>query len=149
MTNEKKFHVGIKTLILNERNEILVLKINPEECKGDDSVYWDLPGGRIEENDSIEDTIKKEVEEELGIGGDEVEVIRPFEGSIANIKIPVGDEIFGLVLITYLCKMKNTKKEIKLSFEHTDYKWASVDEAKKLLSHKFNKSFIDKLDELK
>jgi hypothetical protein len=47
----------------------------------------------------------------------------------------------------YLCKL-NAKKEFVLSPEHTEYKWASVKEAKKLLSVKFSKTFIEKLDEL-
>ncbi|HLD57900.1 MAG TPA: NUDIX hydrolase [archaeon] len=146
--NEQKFHVGIKALVLNERNQILLLKANPAELKGDKIAHWDLAGGRIKEGDSVEQTIKKEIEEELGVDGNGVEVIRPFDGSISNIKIPIGDEKFGLVLFVYLCKL-HTNQEFKLSEEHTEWKWASVDEAKTLLSYKFAKGFVDKLDGFK
>ena len=31
--NEQKFHVGVKALVLNENNEILLLRINPKDQK--------------------------------------------------------------------------------------------------------------------
>ena len=71
-----------------------------------------------------------------------------FDASVSNLKIPVGNEIFGLILFVYLCKFKE-EKEFNLSFEHTEYKWCSIDEAKELLGVKFPKSFIDKLDDFK
>ncbi len=140
--NEQKFHVGIKALILNEKNQVLIFK--QREYDGGSPPHWDLAGGRIKEGDSVEQTLKKEVEEELGVDGNNLEIIRPFDCSISNIKIPVGDEKFGLVLAVYLCKLKIN--QIQLSDEHTEYKWASVDEAKKLLSFKFSKDFVEKLD---
>lgn len=142
--NEQKFHVGIKALIMNDQKEILILKANPKELV-DEKAHWDLPGGRIKEGDSVEETLRKEIKEELGVEG--FRIIKPISGSISNIKIPVGNEKFGLVLFVYLCELNVTKK-FKLSFEHTEYKWASVEEAKKLLSVKFPQSFIDELDEL-
>ena len=144
---EQKFHIGIKALITNDKNEILILKANPAELVGG-GVHWDIPGGRIKQGDSVEETLRKEVEEELGIDGNDIEIIRQFDASVSNLKIPVGNEIFGLVLFVYLCKLKEAV-EFNLSSEHTEYKWASVDEAKELLSVKFAKSFVNKLDELK
>jgi len=146
--DEQKFHVGIKALITNENKEVLILKANPAELKGGEHPHWDLPGGRIKEGDSVEETLAKEIEEELGIDGHDVEIVRPFDVSISNLKIPVGKERFGLVLFLYLCKLK-TKKKFDLSFEHTEFKWASISEAKKLLDFKFSKSFVDKLGNLK
>jgi len=144
---ERKFHVGIKALILNDKNEVLVLKTNPAELKGGTQAHWDLPGGRIKEGDSAEATLRKEVEEELGIGGPDLEIMRPFDGVLTDMEIPVGEERVGLVLFAYLCRLP--RKDIRLSFEHTEFKWASMEEAKKLLAFKFGKDFVDKLDGLK
>jgi len=142
--NEKKFHVGIKALVRNENDEILLLEVNPEELRGNThGIYWDLPGGRIKEGDSVEATLKKELEEELGYT-DEISEIQLFHGSISNIEIPVGDEKYGLVLFVFTCKI-NSHHKIELSFEHANYKWANRDEAKKLLSIKFSRDFTDKI----
>jgi 8-oxo-dGTP diphosphatase len=144
--DEKKFHVGIKALVRNDEGKILVLKVNPKELKDNrHGVYWDLPGGRIKQGDSIEETLRKELEEEIDYFG-EIKNPKLFHGSIANIEIPVDDEKFGLCLFVYTCEIEDD--EIKLSSEHTEYKWASVEEAKKLLSIKFSPEFIEKLDSL-
>jgi len=104
--NEQKFHVGTKALILNDENKILILKANSKELKGNCSAHWDLPGGRIKIGEIPEESLRKEVKEELGIEGKDVKIVRLFDASISNLKIPVGDESFGLVLFVYLCKLK-------------------------------------------
>lgn len=140
---ERKFQVGIKALIQNNKNEILVVRANSEVLRKWEVEHWDLPGGRIKGNDSIEQTLKREVKEELGV---DVRISSLFDVSISRLKVPSGREKSSLILITYLCKLPNTK--IKLSDEHTEYRWAIVKEAKQLLSVKFPKSFIDKLSKL-
>ncbi len=147
--NEQKFHIGIKALIRNAKNEVLVLKANPAELKGGTPVHWDLPGGRIEKGDSAFETLKKEVKEELGIDGNLVKVIGLFDASISNLKIPLENEVVGLALFTYLCNLSDEKAEFTLNAEHTELKWANIEEAKKLLSFKFSKEFIGKLDSLR
>lgn len=148
--NEKKIHVGIKALIQNAQGKILVLKVNPDELKSNKhGAYWDIPGGRIKEGDSVEKTLKKEIEEELGIDDSNLGVYEFFHGNVSNLEIPLENETVGLVLLSYICKFRQEPKEIKLSFEHTEYKWVSVGEAKELLGVKFSKDFIEKLDKLK
>ncbi len=142
---EELFHLGVKALIIND-NRILILKTNPEELKGDKTVHWDLPGGRVKKGDDIETTLRKEVKEELGI--EDIEIVGHFDSFISNLKIPTDNGYVGLALIVYICKIKNDSK-IKLSFEHTEYKWASIDEAKKLLIYKYPESFIKKLSLIK
>lgn len=145
--NEKKFHVGIKALVQNEEGKVLLLKVDPRELRDNEhGVYWDLPGGRIKHSDSVETTLRKELEEEIGYAGG-IEIIKPLHGGISRIEIPVDGERYGLVLFVYLCRI-NGLKEITLSFEHTEYGWFSIEEVKQLLSVKFSKEFIEKLDEI-
>lgn len=145
--NEQLFHVGIKALILNDKNEILILKANPALLKNNQSAYWDIPGGRIKNGDSPEDTLKKELEEEIGVNAKNIDIIKPFDACISKMKMTENKEGIGFALFAYICNIHTDN--IKLSEEHTEYKWASIDEAKKLLSVKFAKNFIDKLNELK
>lgn len=142
--SEQKFHVGIKALILNDKNEILILK---KEANAAYSIpqHWDLPGGRIKECHDIEKTLKSELEEELGVSRNEIKINKQFHAGLSNPGIYF-DKNLGLVLIVYLCDIDS--RTFNLSKEHSEFMWADITKAKKLLSAKFCKEFIDKLDEL-
>lgn len=144
--NEQKFHLGVKALIVNNAGEILILRANPKLLAGGKESYWDLPGGRIKQGSSVNDTLEREVEEELG-NGTKIQTVRQFDACVSNHKIPADGETYGLVLFTFLCKLGKSGK-ILLSDEHTEYKWSVVSEAAKLLSNKFPHTFIEKLKTL-
>ena len=146
MSNEQKFQLGIKALITNDNGEIFLLQVDTSHFsdKNKNLYYWDIPGGRIHEGHTVEDTLIREVEEETGTR--EIKIEKHFDSFISNIKIPPNND--GLILFVFVCKFKNNEQKIILNEESVDYKWASVEEAKQLLVHKYPKSFIDKLDEL-
>ncbi len=144
---DQEFHIGIKALITNERGEVLLLKSGPAEQQHTQVEFWDLPGGRIKAGHDIADTLKREIEEELGVSGSNIDIGNIFDATISNFKASHGKNL-GLMLIVYHCKLKD-KQTFQLSDEHSEWKWISIDEAKKLLATKFAKGFIDKLNELK
>lgn len=140
MANEKKFHVGIKVLIENPDGQVLLMKTmawkpNP--------AHWDIPGGRIQEGQTVDDTMAREVEEETGV----TDITNPqfFTAVISNIEIPLKDgEVVGLVLMIYKATIPSDS-HIQLSEEHTDYEWVSKVEAAERLSFKYPKEFTEKL----
>jgi len=147
MEEDAKFQIGIKALITNEKNEILLLKAGPEEVKFTTKEFWDLPGGRIKIGRDIEDTLGREIEEELGISRNQIDILNLFDAVKSNFRASTDENLF-LMLIIYRCRLLGDKN-FRLSREHSEYKWVDVNEAKRLLSIKFGKSFIDKLDKLK
>ncbi len=136
---ERKFQVGVKALIRNNKGEILLLKANEKNFQFAGKAYWDLPGGRIKEL-GIQDTLKEEIKEETGVRSFKIPGI--FDAIISNIK-NFTDEDVSWMLLVYNCKIG--KGKIRLSDEHSEYKWTTIKEAKKLLAYKYPKSFIDKL----
>jgi len=102
MSSEDIFHLGIKALIRNQTGEVLLMQVNPAKLNGTRKDYWDLPGGRIQKGDSVEDTLKREVLEETGIV--EITNIQPVGMALSNLRIPMGnDESVGLILSVYVC----------------------------------------------
>ena len=143
---EDKFHLGIKALIRNLAGQILLLKVNKEKLKGfEDEAYWDIPGGRIQKNSSIEKTLAREVEEEIGVS--EVSNIKPFSMILSKIRIPQDDDSVGLILGAYTCEIPENS-EIKVSNEHVEARWFFSDEASKLLEVKYPVEFTERIKEL-
>lgn len=144
---EKIYHLGIKALIRNPLGEILLLKVNQEKFKNPKSLnYWDIPGGRVLEGHTLEETLRREVEEETGLTS--LLSVKPLDIVISNIEIPLNDRRnAGLVLSVYECLIKNDEG-IQLSEEHLEYSWVLPREAAHLLTFKYPPSFIEKVRNL-
>jgi 8-oxo-dGTP diphosphatase len=145
---EDIFHLGIKALIRNRSGEILLLKINKEALKGYiGEAYWDIPGGRIHKNASVEQTLQREVEEETGLTG--ISHISKLDMVLSNsIRIPLKDGgDVGLILAIYICDVSNYET-ISISEEHTEYRWFSPADAAELLKIKYPAEFTDKIAKL-
>ncbi len=111
-------YVGIKGIIMQD-NKVLVLK-----CKDilRNRLYWDLPGGRMEDGETIVDALQRELHEELPV----IKNIQ-IHNLIAASKLPhkVADGQ-GLVLLIY--KVTADLPSVVLSNEHIGYKWVNRDE---------------------
>jgi 8-oxo-dGTP pyrophosphatase MutT (NUDIX family) len=62
------YQLGIKALVRNEAGNILLLQVNNANFDNKShGNYWDLPGGRVEQGDTIEQTLEREVPFQLPI----------------------------------------------------------------------------------
>ncbi|MBI2547698.1 MAG: NUDIX hydrolase [Candidatus Aenigmarchaeota archaeon] len=125
---EEKFHVGVKALFVNNKSQILVLRANRLDFNRPVEEHWDLPGGRIKEGDSIQETLRREIKEELSI--DNVEIGEHFDTNLSKMKIPLKNRQVALMLIVYSCRFLQPDAEIRLDHENSEYRWVSVDDAK-------------------
>lgn len=133
MVIPKKFHIGVKAIIV-KRGKALVLKDTNRY------VGYDLPGGKIDQGESIGEALKRELKEELGLRNYKiVKLIGVYE------RTDYKKRNTSLMLIFFEVKAKIQK--IKLSFEHTDYKWISAKELSEQIKSKGfrNKGIIDAL----
>lgn len=58
--------VSTRGIILNERNQVAILKIKVEDMFGKRD-HYELPGGGKEKDETIIETLKREMEEEVGV----------------------------------------------------------------------------------
>ena len=77
---------------------------------------WELPGGKVEQNETPENCIIREISEELNIKIEVVKSIRPNTHIYPNITIN---------LIPFICKRISGEITLK---EHIDFKWLNKNE---------------------
>ncbi len=141
-----KFHVGIKALVMNDEGKILLIKAGkkiPKVLK-QNFKFWDFPGGKIRAEEDIQKALVREVNEEIHT---KVEPIELFDVAISNFR-DANDKNLFLMLVVYRAKLAG-KGNFKLSWEHSEWEWVDIDEAKKRLLLKYPKRFVEKLDRLK
>src|SRR3954470_2142050 len=100
---EKLFQIGVKALITDDQDKILVLDSGEWHLKNQ-ARHWDIPGGRIQEGHSLLETLQREVGEETGIKKISEPVF--FTAAMSNFKdMPLGVHMVGLLLMIYKVKI--------------------------------------------
>ena len=101
------------------------------------SYKYEFPGGKMEEGESREEALIREISEELGIG---IEVDRFF--MVTTYSYPD----FTITLHAFICKI--VQGEVVLS-EHTEYKWLLPQELKSVAWTGADKEIVEALSKTK
>ncbi len=118
-----KFFVGVKGLIVQDNKLLLLKKSKRDYIK---QSFWDLPGGRMDAQEKPKQTLERELKEEL-IGIKQIRV----QDLVWAYRVPYKvEKDSNLFLIYYLVQADVT--ETKLSPEHVEKKWVSLDEFEQL-----------------
>lgn len=115
---DKNFQkVAVKAFIIKD-NKVLLLQ-------GGGRGWWELAGGKIEYGENPREALARELQEELHV--DNISI-----GEIIEARSRINDigEPLHMVFIIYKCTMPDN--EFKISDEHVDWRWASVEEVKEL-----------------
>jgi 8-oxo-dGTP diphosphatase len=122
-------------LIIRE-NKLLITQNGPDS---DHPLQWEFPGGKIKHGEKAEDSIIREIREELDV---EVEILSRLNHVIYDY------EIKKIQLIPYLCRIRSGQIKLK---EHVGQKWiqfAELDETdfsgadEKLIEDKMNSGIL-------
>ena len=109
----KKFYVGVKGIVRDSKRGIILLH---RDYKSGD--FWDTPGGRIDGDENFEQTLARELNEELP--GIEVRKIGELKGAF---RLPKDiEEDTSLVLLYFEVEAK-LPEVVQLSDEHESFKW--------------------------
>lgn len=136
---EQLFQIGIKGITRNDKNEILLVS-TPEW--GGNLAYWDLPGGRMDAGETFEQTLARELMEEIGV----TYIGKPkFVTTIlSNITIPVGEMRVPLVLMAYEVLLP-ADAEITPGEDNPTFEWVSASVAAKRLQNKYPVEFCERI----
>ena len=115
--------VGVKALIKNGKGQYLFSR-RSERMEAEIEPHWDIPGGRIDPAERLEQALAREIAEETNLTLSGV----PQLIAAQDILVPAKD--LHVVRLTYVA---NAHGEIAVSDEHQEYAWMTQDEA--LASH--------------
>ena len=115
-----ELQVGVKILMKNNEGKYLMMLRSAIKYP-EAGAKWEIPGGRIDPGSQLIDNLKREVKEETGL-----EII-------GEQKLIAAQDILRpnkhIVRLTYIGEGNG---EVKLSDEHTEYKWLAPSEVIKL-----------------
>ena len=119
--------------IKNGELEFLLLKRSPEQYYPS---LWQMVTGKIKENETAYQSALREIKEETGLIPEKFWVAP----TVNSFYSP--DKDYICLLPVFAARVKD-ECEIKLSKEHTEYKWVNTDEAKQLLAWDGQRKSVD------
>ena len=121
--SEKRFFVGVKGVIIRD-DKVLLIKAN-KQLEGRD--HWEVPGGRIDGDETIEQALRRELSEEVP----NIKDISVHEVLHAHrIERDIKDDT-SLVLVFYRVAA-DFDGEPQLSEEHVEARWVTLEQAREL-----------------
>ncbi|PLX27184.1 hypothetical protein C0581_03595 [Candidatus Parcubacteria bacterium] len=123
-------HTIVMGIVLNENNEVLLAHRAQDPFKG----HWDFPGGHMYVHESIEECLKREVMEELGV---ECEIGKLFQVYSDKGMSPR----FARAMILYFITLKS-EKFVK-NIEMDDFKYFPLDQLPENLAYHTEGSLHD------
>lgn len=128
-------------LVWNSAGELLICRMDPQ--KGVYPGDWGFPGGGIEPGERMEDALRRELHEELGI---EITDVRPafFKDTTHTKKYGDGSsQLVYMIFLVFHCRASS--ENIRLNNEFIEYRWVSEDE---LITLQLNAETIDTLGKI-
>lgn len=116
---------GANVILINDKNQVLLHHRTDRD-------WWGLPGGAMELGESLEETARREVFEEVNLECGELELFNVYSGSELYYKYPDGNEVYN-VTATYLCRDFNGEIVVEQT-EGRDARFFDTDEIPQNLS---------------
>ncbi len=101
---------------------------------------WELPGGKLDTGENIEENLFRECSEEVGI---QTELLK-IDLAVVN-DISQSGKYKGVLVVTIFGLLKASYQNANISDEHSEYKWLTLAEADLLDLTLSTRMFLDKV----
>lgn len=111
-------HIVSNTLCIERDGKFLIIKRRPSEVAFPSK--WEFAGGKLEEAESVTDSLRRETLEETGLEVGEISYVGDFHFTRKD-----GHHVVGLRFVA-----RAKPGDVKLSPDHTEYAWVAPEGAK-------------------
>ena len=125
-------HYQIGAGLIWRKNKLLITRRPENGLLGG---LWEFPGGKQEKNETIQECVRREIEEELGV---QVQVEEHF------MTVKHAYSHFRITLDVYSCQWISSEPECKAC---SDFRWVTIDQLDAFPFPKANKRIVEKLTE--
>ncbi len=125
-----EMQVGVKAFLKNPKGKYLLMRRSDLEKRGKQK--WDIPGGRMEAGSTVLDNLARETMEETGL----TMTSEPAFFALQDLIWPDGRHVVRLL---YTGTIDGTPV---LSFEHSEYRWFTLDEMLALTDVEFDRFLV-------
>lgn len=138
--SEQLFHVGVKALVRDDRGRVLLVRETTHE-----HTYWDIPGGHAEPGEQLEETLLRELREEVGV--ELATITRQLTAVMSRKRISTDQGEVALLLVVYEVELDRGQfvqpGEVGLEVD-----WQVPGDAAKVLADKYPIEFCEQVSTL-
>lgn len=126
-----------KAVLQNGNNEILLLRRSESDTRR--PLQWDLPGGMLDQGESLENCIIREIQEETNLKATDLYPVFT-KTEVRKWENKEGKQTENVVFIFYIGKVSSDN--LKLSFEHDKFLWVGLRKALENIEYYLHKELI-------
>ena len=128
----KRFYgLTVRGVIKNNNEEILIVKRHPKSKT--DPEMWELPGGKVEDGEYFTKALVREIKEEVNLDCEVGDLCEAVQNDYSNKRT-----------VQLYMHLDNVNGDVKISEEHTEFMWASIDMLKSLKISTSLKKMLEK-----
>jgi 8-oxo-dGTP diphosphatase len=121
MSENQNIKVAVDAIVFGYQNNQLYVLLIQQKFGTQDS-YWALPGGLVQNDESLEDAVKRELKEETNI------IVNYFEQLFT-----FGDDVFRdprnrVISVAYFALVDSSKLKVKADSDAENAQWFKIDE---------------------
>lgn len=121
MTENQNIRVAVDAIVFGYQNSQLYVLLIQQKFGTQDS-YWALPGGLVQNEESLQDAVKRELKEETNISVNYFEQLYTF-----------GDDVFRdprnrVISVAYFALVDPSKLTVKADSDADNAQWFKIDE---------------------